>query len=111
MLVPPQRFSDSTAEVLPTKGLQMTEVPRRLFSVDDIPYSPTSLTVPSNKRYRTPRQALPYRPARDTVLPDKPYRTAAQNIAYSPTRAARKVPAKRGLIVGKRSERPVIVSC
>lgn len=83
----------------------------RLASAGNIPYSPTSFTVPGYKLYRTAPQALPYRPARDTVLPDKLYRTRPQNIAYSPTRATRKTPAKRGKHIGGRFERLVVVSC
>jgi hypothetical protein len=36
-----------------------------------IPYSPTSVTVPPSKEYRTVQQGIPYRPARNTVLSDK----------------------------------------
>jgi hypothetical protein len=74
-------------------------------------YSPTSITVPPGKEYRTLRQALPYRPARNTVLSDKHYRTARQNMAYSPAKLMRDVPANQPKTVGRPFVRPVIVSC
>jgi hypothetical protein len=76
-----------------------------------IPYSPTSITVPPGKEYRTLRQALPYRPARNTVPPGKEYRTVRQNMAYSPAKVMRDVPANQAKTVGRPFVRPVIVSC
>ncbi len=74
---------------LSTKYLQIVGFVRCLVPGKDIPYPPTSLTVPS----------------------DKPYRTAPQNIPYPATKLGRNVPAKLGKHVGGRSERPVCVSC